>query len=104
MKKRILQARPTRTITLPDTGVEVTFYSSLLVKDLQNIDLKKINDDVSESLKMLQALIKEWNLYLSEDDEKPAEITPDNIGALTGSDFSLLMEEIAKFQSEQKKS
>lgn len=94
--------REVKTMTLPTSGITVSFYSSLLVGGLP----AKTPDetDMDANLNIIVKMIKEWNFYNSEADEKPLEINLENFKRLPAGDFQALMEEIKVFSTEQKKS
>lgn len=103
MDKIVLGERPIKEIVLPKSKVKVKIFASLLISDLGGVDLKTVNN-AGISLVVLAKLIKEWNLYGSDKDEKPLEINKENIGRLPLDDIVFLVNELTVFETEEKKS
>lgn len=94
--------RQTKEITLPISGVTIDTYSSILIGDLGNVDLGKGGLDTN--LEIIAKVIREWNFYDKEEDEKPYEISVENIKKLPVPDFEFLIKELEVFATQQKKS
>lgn len=101
MQKVVLPKRESKTITLPETGITLEIYPSLLVGELSGIDLK--GESVDNSIRIALRLIKSWNNFASEEAEEPLEINLENIGMLPVEDINFLMEQIKEFAETQKK-
>ena len=98
---RLTDYRQTKTISLPgwpDSKVEI--YSSLLVGDALEINLKEENQ-VLLSVALLPHYIKSWNF--TDEKDKPLEITKENLGFLQMEDLQYLVDELTKFMNEGKK-
>lgn len=103
MEKVVLKEyRKEHTIKLPESGVTLVCYSSLLVKDLPSGVSQ--GNELDSNLEIILKLVKEWNLYLSEADEKPADITVENFKMLPSADFTYLVEQLKDISIDQKKS
>lgn len=66
------------------------------------IDLK--GEGVEQGVRALTKIIKDWNFFASETDEKPLEVNFENISLIPISDITFIGEEVQKFSAEQKKS
>lgn len=98
-------ARETRDILLPSSGVTVTVYPSLRLGELGDIDVAKAEaGDIGHVIKMITRMVKKWNAYESEDAEKPLEVTIENVSnVLEAGDVPSLTEAILDFQKSEKK-
>lgn len=87
------QNRETKTITLPQSGGEVTIYESLKAGDMNKLDVQNIEDadDLNPTM-MAAALIKDWNF--TDPDGNDLEPTAENIDLLDLADFASIMEEL----------
>lgn len=96
--------RTVKKVTLPDSKVTVELYSSVLVKDVADLGVSKKEEvDVKTSIQYLIKLIKSWNMYDSQEAEKPSEINEVNIGKLSINDLTCLSKESGEFIEEIKK-
>ena len=103
-EKVILGGRKTEVFTLPETGAKITAYVSLTAADVSEMKISRTEDiSVDESVTVLEHLIVEWNMYGNEEDEKPLDITKENIKQLPISDITYLITNIADLQKEEKK-
>lgn len=102
MEKIILQSRQEKEVKLPKSGATLRIYASPLVKDLEGIDFK--GGEMQTGMKMIVRLIKEWNVYASQDDAQPLPVTEETVGNLPVEDLTFLTEQIEVFATEQKKS
>jgi hypothetical protein len=92
--------RPTKEFLLPICKVTLECYPSILVGDL-----KTNSDDTMEAnLEALVKVIKSWNFYEAETDEKPVPITVENVKRLPATDFEWFSRELKQFSDDQKKS
>lgn len=94
--------RVTREFTLPLSGITVLCYSSVLLGEVSEIAEKVKGFD--NNIEIVLKVIKGWNLYLNEADEKPAEINLENLKQIPAPDFEYLVKELELFSAEQKKS
>jgi hypothetical protein len=93
--------RATKEVELPSfKGSKVVVYSSLLVGDLDGVDLTSKADVMG--MKSLPKLIKEWNFV--DESQNPLAITEENIKKLPAIDVAFLVDEIVKLTSSEKKS
>jgi len=102
MSKIILSKRKTKKVELPESKATVEIYASIIAADIVNMGYVKEND-FGQSVKMLSQLIKSWNIYEDEKDEKPREINDDSIGQLPISDLTFLFTELQEFVTSEKK-
>lgn len=94
--------RRVKEFTLPQSGITIECYSCILVKDITELAEKK--DIVTTNVEVILKVIKSWNFYENETDEKPLPITVENFNKIPAPDFQYLAVELEKFSSEQKKS
>ncbi len=94
--------RETKEVKLPRSGLTVVIYSSILTGDL--VGVSQSESDVENGLNLLTKAIKGWNLYANETDEKPLEVTKENLKTLPMEDFVLLQKQFGEFFDQQKKS
>ncbi len=99
--KIILNERLVKTVTLPQSGATLEVYASLTVGDLQGFNPEDTGFD--NAIKVLPRIIKSWNIFASESDEKPKEINETTISELPVQDLTHLMGEIEAFAAAQKK-
>lgn len=92
--------RKTKKVNLPGVpDAEVEIYDSVLAGDLELGP--KDESSVAQGLRLLPKFIKSWNF--TGDDDKPLEITADNVKKLKSDDVSFLLNEIEKFGKENQK-
>ncbi len=94
--------RPTKEFTLPISKVTLVCYPSLMVSEMS--DLKEDVNSVDTQITMIIKIIKEWNLYENDADEKALPITLENFKKIPAVDFQWFSEQIALWVTEQKKS
>ena len=108
MEKVIVSSdkRETKEIKLPASGITVVLYASLLLGELTDINMNKVQDgDIGYIAKLISKMIKSWNAYSGDDDEKPIEINEKTVGeVLQSGDLEALTETIVDFQKSEKKS
>ena len=106
-EKVILQDRPTKKFTLPESGAEVEVYASVLAVDMVGVNVQKLagggDDNISDAIQLLAKLIKSWNVFASDKDEKPREINAESIGQLPMKDLIYLLDQMKDFISSEKK-
>ncbi len=93
--------RQTKVFKLPVSGVEVECYSSILVKDLNDLTQKKEGENLN--LEVVLKVIKSWNLFDKETDENPMPVNAENFSKIPAPDFQYLVKELEVFASEVKK-
>jgi len=92
--------RKVKEIELPSfTGSKIVVYSSLLVGDLDGIDLTSKADILG--IKSLPKMIKSWNFV--DEAGKPIEINEASIKKLPAVDVGFMVEEIVKMSASEKK-
>lgn len=105
--KVVLGDRTTKKITLPESKAEVEVYASILVQDMGGFDLKKFEDEKSNSITdaiiLLTRLIKSWNVYETKDAKEPREINVEAVSLLPAKDLTFLFEELKGFVTSEKK-
>lgn len=94
--------RKTKEIKLPESGVTLEVYSSILIGDLDGISPTENNLDTN--LSVLTKVIKSWNFYMNNEDESPLPISVENLKKLPATDFETLISELKNFAIDQKKS
>lgn len=94
--------RAVKEIVLPQTGLVLECYSSVLVKDLAEI--KTGGEDFTNGIEVIMKSVKSWNMFASESDEQPLPITMEHFMKIPAPDFQYLTLELKKFADEQKKS
>lgn len=94
--------RPEKEVKLPLSGISISFYPSVLVGELQ--ETKVGDSDFVNNLNLISKVIKVWNFYEKQEDDKPLPITVENIKRLPATDFEWFINELQKFSAEQKKS
>ncbi len=105
MEKVILEFRTTKEVKLPKSGVSVVVYNSLLAKDAFGIDVKEAQaGNVEIAAKLCSKLVKSWNAFATDKDEKPVEISEESLSLLPVEDLVFLVQEIGKFFTAEKKS
>lgn len=102
-EKIVLKNRTTRDIVLPESKVTVTFFASLLAKDLQGISFSESDKSVENGIKILSRIIHSWNIFASEKDEKPTIVSEETIGNLPAEDITFLLQEVEQFAKAEKK-
>lgn len=98
---KLTDFRKTKIVELPsypDSKVEI--YDSILVGDAFNAN-KMQGNELAVIVEVLPKLIKSWN-FTGEDD-KPLEITRDNINFFKADDVAFLLKTITDFANENKK-
>jgi hypothetical protein len=91
--------RKLKTITLPSfEGSEVVIYSTVLVADLDGVDL---NNADAIGMNLLPKLIKSWNF--TNEEGLPLAVSLDNIKKLPATDATFIIENIAQLILNQKK-
>lgn len=100
-KVTIKEFRAVKDFTLPESGVTLSCYSSVLVGDMDGF--MKDGDQFDKNLDIILKCIKEWNLYEKDTDEKPLPISHDNFKKLPAHDLEWLIKELETFSLEQKK-
>lgn len=93
--------RKEKEFTLPECGVTLTCYASMLIGEVMEFGKKETTPE--NNLEFLVKVIKEWNYYLNESDETPAPINLENVLKLPATDFTYLTDELKKFADEVKK-
>lgn len=95
---QLTDIRKLKKINLPSyPDVEVEMYTSLLT--YQVAELQKYDTDLERGIATLQLLIKTWSFVNAE--EKPLEITIDNLKLLPTTDFSALMNAVGDAMNEE---
>ncbi len=93
--------RQTKEIVLPSSGITVQCYSSLLIGDIpSNVPA---DNDLDNNLLVISKVIKEWNFFDKEEDEKPLEINLENLKKLPAPDLESLVSQLKDFSVDQKK-
>lgn len=97
-------ARETKSIKLPSSGVTVEVYPSLLLSELEGVDIEKAQaGNVQHIIKMLTPMIKSWNAY-APDTKEPLPVNEENVGqVLHAGDIEKLTESVLAFQKSEKK-
>lgn len=105
--KVVLSSRNTKKIELPKTKATIEIYASIIASDVIGINVASLGDDkgdnIIEAIKMLAKLIKSWNIYEKETDEKPREINDVSVGELPIEDLTFLVTELQTFIVAEKK-
>lgn len=96
--------RQTTKVLLPSTGITVEIYPSLLMSDLDDLNLNELSaGSIVQTKRMFVKLIKSWNAYAKEEDTEPMPITEETVGLIHSDDIPVMTTAIEKFQKEQKK-
>ena len=93
--------RKVKEIKLPQSGLTVHVYNSILVGQVG--EMPKGEDTFEFNVAVMLKVIKSWNMYASEADESPLPITRENLELLPAPDLDHLVSEMALFSAEQKK-
>lgn len=97
--------RATVKVLLPSTGITVEVYSSLLISEMDALDVEGLaKGSVGQAKFMFVKLIKSWNAYDSEESPEPLPINAETVGLIHAEDVPVLTEAIEKLNKEQKKS
>lgn len=75
--------------SFPESEIEI--YDTLLAN--QMLKVQDLQTDSEKGLAVLKYFIKSWNFV--DENEKPLEITIENIGLLPVKDFTFLMDEVS---------
>ena len=94
--------RKVKEIKLPQSGLTVHVYNSILVGQVG--EMPKGEDTFEFNVAVMLKVIKSWNMYASEADESPLPITRENLELLPAPDLDHLVSDMALFSAEQKKS
>ena len=99
-------ARQTKKIELPGSGITVVIYPSLLLSEVGSVNVEKLEKGNFDTIiSMITKMIKSWNAYDTAESEEPLEINEENVGkALHAKDMESLTEHILEFQTAEKKS
>jgi hypothetical protein len=102
MEKVILRDfRQVKEVKLPISGLLLEVYPSILIGDIGEMPDK--TNTLSYNISVVLKIVKSWNLYASETDEKPLEINEENFKKIPAPDFEFLVKELESFSSSQKK-
>jgi len=105
-EKVVLSERKTKEVKLPESGATVNLYASVLIQDLEGINVgsvKEGSDDLHDAIKLLTKIIKSWNVYESQESESPRPIDKDSVGELPIRDLNAILEELKSFVASEKK-
>jgi hypothetical protein len=97
--------RRTKEIELPSfPGSKVEIYDSILMREMMDVESPDLSADSSKvqiAFAKLPLFIKSWNF--TDEEEKPLEITTENLSFLRMDDATFLLQQIQEFSSETKK-
>lgn len=90
-KTKLFDTRKIIKITLPSySDSEVELYDGLLTHEFEK--LSDVEKDYDRGIETLRLLIKKWSFV--DDEEKPLEVTKENMGKLPAKDFTFMMKKV----------